>query len=209
MRLRRKKWAPEMIQEHKDIALNLDSLTALPPCDSLEIGSGRGKFLMEKALANPSHHFLGIEINYNAFSLAIKRAQDERYKQMAKNYAFVNAPMEKVMPFISKESLDSIFLNFSDPWPKKRQYKRRLTYPTRLEEYYQKLKKGGKLYFKTDNLDLFQASETYFKDFGKFKILFDGPYLKDDPDDVMTEFEEKFRNQGLPIYRIVAVKEEA
>jgi len=205
MRLRRKKWAGKMIEDNQSIALNLDSLENLPDADYLEIGSGRGLFLLEKALKDQEHFYLGIEINYNAFSLAIKRAQDERYKDLS-NFAFLNAPFDKVFPFLKENRFKAIYLNFSDPWPKKRQFKRRLTYPTKLEQYYQLLVNDGKIFFKTDNELLFLSSNEYFKEFGKFQVLSSGIYEKNDSDDVVTEFEKKFRDQGLKIYRIVAKK---
>ena len=70
MRLRRKKWAPETIARHPDTALNLDSLNNLPEFSYLEIGSGKGRFLLTMAKNNPSRKYLGIEMNYNAFSLS-------------------------------------------------------------------------------------------------------------------------------------------
>ncbi len=162
---------------------------------------------MEKAKANPTLRFLGIEINYNAFSIAIKKSEDTSYLPTMKNYAFLNVPFAKALPLMAKGSVREIYLNFPDPWPKKRQFKRRLTFPSRLAEYYGLLKKGGKVFFKTDNKDLFSASEQYFAQFGGFAIEFSGIYEADDPSDVMTEFEAKFRGLGQPIYRIVARKE--
>lgn len=204
MRLRRKKWAPSMIEAHPDVALTEGKEAELLPFDGLEIGSGRGKFLLEMAKKNPSRRFLGLEMNYNAFSLAVKRAAND--PDAPKNFAFLNVPMERVMETLKDDSISDIYLNFSDPWPKKKQYKRRLTYPTRLYEYYRVLKKGGTVRFKTDNEALYRDSVHYFKAFGQFEIRFEGVYETDDPDDVCTEFEARFRAQGVPIYRIVAVK---
>lgn len=207
MRLRRKKWAPEVIARHPGKALGPAELDRLPSFDCLEIGSGRGRFLLEKAKANPGHSFLGVEVNYNAFSLAIKRIEDPAYPPTMTNFAFLNVPLEKMVALVKPQSIAEIYVNFPDPWPKKRQFKRRLTYPARLAEYYAMLKKGGRVLFKTDNRDLFEASVAYFALFSKLRVLFAGPYPADDPTDVMTEFETKFRAAGCIIYRIVAIKD--
>lgn len=206
MRLRRKRWASRVISEYSDIALSVRDLDSLPVFDRLEIGSGRGRFLLETARKHPEARFLGVEVNYNAFSLAVKRAEDYVKPGEETNFWFLNASMEQLSEKIQPGSLETVYLNFSDPWVKKRQYKRRLTYPTRLFEYYTYLKKGGEIRFKTDNRELFEASEQYFKEAGVFDVVFCGVYPQDDEDDVCTEFEEKFRGQGLPIYRIVARK---
>ena len=116
MRLRRKKWAPETIARHPGTALNLDSLNNLPEFSYLEIGSGKGRFLLTMAKNNPSRKYLGIEMNYNAYSLAIKLSEDPLFAEFDNgNYAFINAPCERVFEKIKPESLDCIYLNFSDP----------------------------------------------------------------------------------------------
>lgn len=205
MRLRHKKWAPETIARHPTTALNLDSLDNLPKFSYLEIGSGKGLFLLTMAKNNPTNNYLGVEINYNAFSAAIKLSENDEYKELS-NYAFINAPFQRVYEKIEKESLDTIFLNFSDPWPRKREHKRRLTYPTMLENYLKILKVGGKIIFKTDNVDLYTDSSKYFASVVGLKVIYDGVYEVEDDDDVMTEFESKFRSQGKQIFRIVAAK---
>lgn len=205
MRLRRKKWAPETIARHPDTALNLDDIDRLPKFNCLEIGSGKGRFLLNMAKKNPSNAYLGIEINYNAYSAAIKLSEDEEFAEV-RNYAFMNAPFQRVYEKIGKESLDCIFLNFSDPWPRKREHKRRLTYPTFLEKYLSMLRKGGRILFKTDNDELFDDSCKYFQSMEGLDIDFMGIYETEVEDDVMTEFEQKFREAGKSIHRIVATK---
>lgn len=205
MRLRRKKWAPDTIARHPDTALNLDNVDSLPSFNCLEIGSGKGRFLLNMAKNNPQNNYLGIEINYNAFSAAIKLSESEEFSDV-KNYAFMNAPFQRVYEKIEQDSLDMIFLNFSDPWPRKREHKRRLTYPTLLEKYLLILKQGGTIAFKTDNDELYTDSCEYFKSVKGLKIEYMDVYEKEDEGDVMTEFEEKFREAGKSIYRIVARK---
>lgn len=179
----------------------------LPEFSYLEIGSGKGRFLLTMAKNNPSRKYLGIEINYNAFSLAIKLSEDPLFAEFDnRNYAFINAPCERVFEKIKPESLDCIYLNFSDPWPRKREHKRRLTYPTLLNVYLNLLKKDGMVVFKTDNVELYEDSTKYFSSVVGFDVIFEGEYKEEALDDVMTEFEQKFREQGKPIFRIIAKK---
>lgn len=209
MRLRHKKWAPATIARHPDSALNLDNLDSLPSFSYLEIGSGKGRFLLTMAKKHPERRYLGVEINYNAFSLAIKLSEDIEFNDPPlHNFAFINAPFQRVFEKIPKESLDVIYLNFSDPWPRNREHKRRLTYPTFLNSYLSILKDGGLVRFKTDNESLYQDSLKYFASVSQFEMVLEGVYEKEDDDDVMTEFEQKFREQGKKIFRIVAKKKE-
>ncbi|MCI2068967.1 MAG: tRNA (guanosine(46)-N7)-methyltransferase TrmB [Bacilli bacterium] len=206
MRLRHKPWADDLLQAHKEVALNDNDLPSLPPFNCLEIGSGCGEFLIQMASAHPENSYLGAEVANTAFAIAIKKlVGEEKYPH---NLIFINTPAEKLMEFVSPSSLDRIFLNFSDPWPKKRHHKRRLTYPTRLAEYYAALKKGGVLAFKTDNDDLYMDSVGYFKTFGKFHFTSIDDYKVEAEDDFPSEYEKKFRLKGVKIHRIVAVKEE-
>ena len=205
MRLRHRPWAEDTISANREVALVREDEDALPAFDRLEIGSGRGRFLLEKALKEPAHSFLGLEMNYNAFALAVKRWADMDPRPT--NAKFLNDTLEHVIDRIPAGSVEEIYLNFSDPWPKIKQQKRRLTHPDRLAEYYRILKLDGRILFKTDNRDLFEASLHYFEVFARFTVTFQGVYEEDEPSDVCTEFEQKFRSQGLPIYRIVAVKQ--
>jgi tRNA (guanine-N7-)-methyltransferase len=100
-----------------------------------------------------------------------------------------------------------IYLNFSDPWPKLRHHKRRLTSPGNLEKINRILASKGMIYLKTDNLDLFQYSLENLKRMPYNMIRVDAPYVEVDAKDVTTEYEAFFRNQGQPIYRFIAQKE--
>lgn len=107
---------------------------------------------------------------------------------------------------IGENKFDIIYLNFSDPWPKKRQHKRRLTYPTCLNEYYKELKKDGKVIFKTDNDLLFEDSIPYFEESPLEIVSITRDYAVLDNDDKMTEYEKKFRGLNTPIKRLIAIK---
>ena len=205
MRLRRKKWAPETIARHPGTALNLDSLNNLPEFSYLEIGSGKGRFLLTMAKNNPSRKYLGIEMNYNAYSLAIKLSEDPLFAEFDNhNYAFINAPCERVFEKIKPESLDCIYLNFSDPWPKKRYAKRRLSSATFLDQYKRILSRDGEIQMKTDNSALFEYSLIEFQNAGFKMVEVSVDYRRETHDeDAITEYEQKFISLGQPIYRCV------
>lgn len=205
MRLRHKPWADDLIKEHKDIALNVDDIPSLPDFNVLEVGSGCGGFILQMAEKFPEYQFLGAEVAETAFAIALKKMLG--LEKVPTNVKFINTPIDTLIPAIKDNSLDRVYLNFSDPWPKKRHHKRRLTYPTRLASYFRILKDGGTLFFKTDNVDLYNDSKKYFEQFGQFKFTFIDEYKEVTPDDVASEYETKFRAKGVMIHKIIAVKE--
>ena len=156
MRLRHKKWAEPLIEANRDIALLDDDIFSLPDFNELELGSGCGDFLIQKAKANKDINYLGVEINNIAFAISIKKLVNE--EDRPSNVHFINTDAHKLLANLKEESIDVIYLNFNDPWPKKKHHKRRLTYVTMLEIYYKLLKKGGKVLYKTDNDVLYEDS---------------------------------------------------
>ncbi len=203
MRLRHKKWQEGMIEDNEDIALQELSDELISSITDLEIGSGRGQFLIDLAKKNPKRNYLGVEINRTAFAIAVKKLVNE--EQKLTNVQYLNMPIDDVLPKLRLESLDNIYLNFSDPWPKKRHNRRRLTYPTRLMQYLNLLKKDGKILFKTDNPILFEASVEYFLSIEELKTSIDRDYQLTE-DDCLTEYEKKFRERGVKICKIIAKK---
>ena len=178
-----------------------DGLNAYIPY-YLEIGSGKGQFLALMAVNNPDITFIGIERNVTCAGFTAKKLVEREIK----NAKLVHADAGVVLPAISDNSVEGLFLNFSDPWPKKRHAKRRLTSNSFLLEYYRILKSGGHLIFKTDNYDLFVYSLEVIKD-SPFKLI-EADYNYDGKADfdALTEYEENFRNLGQPIYRLVLEK---
>ncbi len=207
MRLRHKKWQDRVLGENRDIGKDLSTFDpeSVKNYSRLEIGSGCGGFLIDRAKKNPDKNFLGVEINQTAFAIAVKKASDE--KEKVKNFTFLNSPIERIFPLIGDGQLDAIFINFPDPWPKKRQRKRRLSYPDRLKEYYRRLKQGGKIYFRTDNASLFADSVGYFKTVELYSLQIIEPFEVEKQDVLSpTEYETKFRAKGVPIHLLVATK---
>jgi tRNA (guanine-N7-)-methyltransferase len=210
MRLKKKPWGEQILQEYSEyliLAYELDE----PKFQSflkhpklvLEIGAGKGDFALQMAKKYPDIHFVAIEMQSMALAYALRKIQDEKIE----NLLFVNVDAHFLFEKLYDYKFETIFLNFSDPWPKKRQNKRRLTYPTMLKEYYNILKDDGKLIFKSDNDVLFNDSVEYLKE-SQFKLI-DITYDYDglDPYDALTEYESRFRNLNVPIKRFIVGKE--
>ena len=153
MRTKYKPWAKPYLEEHTEVMCPFDKLNDYKDY-YLEIGSGKGQFLLEMAQKYPNLTFIGVEMNVTCAGFTAKKLVENEIS----NAKLVHANAAVMMPTIKDNSVEGIFLNFSDPWPKKRHTKRRLTSNTFLLEYYRILKSGGKLIFKTDNLDLFNYS---------------------------------------------------
>ena len=208
MRLRHRKWGDEFLLENKNLIKDKDNLDQdfidFINHDNLrlEIGVGRGDFIVQMALANPNVYFLGVEMSSMALAIAGKKIIENEIK----NVLLINIDMHYLFEKIGENKFDIIYLNFSDPWPKKRQHKRRLTYPTCLNEYYKELKKDGKVIFKTDNDLLFEDSIPYFEESPLEIVSITRDYAALDNDDKMTEYEKKFRGLNTPIKRLIAIK---
>ena len=170
----------------------------------LEIGMGKGKFISELAVRYPDRNFLGIE----KFSSVLVRALDKRKELEIDNLLFLRFDAEALLDIFEKEEVDGIYLNFSDPWPKDRHAKRRLTSERFLKRYEQILKPEGEVIFKTDNRDLFDFSLEEAKKAG-WEILsctYDLHHSEYAEGNIMTEYEERFSREGKPIGRLVMKK---
>lgn len=208
MRLRKRKWMEELLENRKDIFYEEADLSKALEFDKdkriiIEIGSGKGGFIKQMATNYPHDQFLGIEMQRSALAIALKYIEENSLN----NLKLLNIDAFKIFASLESETVDVIFLNFSDPWPKKKQHKRRLTYYTFLKEYYRILKKDGLLIFKTDNDNLFEDSLKYINE-SEFKLVdctFD--YDGKDHYDAKTEYETKFREMGVKIKRFIAKKE--
>ena len=175
---------------------------------SLEIGMGKGKFIYEMAKRDPVRNFIGIERYDSVLLKAIKRREkEEEGGTVLQNLYYMSMDARLLTEIFSSEEIDTIYLNFSDPWPKKRQANRRLTSPVFLKLYEQVLSKDGHIEFKTDNRDLFDYSLESFQENG-WDILAKSFDLHHDDmlssRNIMTEYEEKFSSKGQVIYRVEA-----
>ena len=171
----------------------------------IEIGMGKGKFITELSLKNPNINYIGIE----KYSSVLIRALEKRGELEIDNLIFIRMDAVEICEAFDEGEVDRIYLNFSDPWPKDRHAKRRLTSRQFFERYDRILKKDGVVEFKTDNRPLFDFSLEEINE-TKFKIdayTFDLHGNKESEiyqGNVMTEYEEKFVGLGNPICKFVA-----
>jgi len=164
----------------------------------LEIGAGKGDFIVNKAERNPDVNYLALEMNTNAFVSACEKIEEEELT----NVFGIVGKAEELLDMFEDNEISKIYLNFSTPWPKKRHNKRRLSHENFLKLYDRICKPGGELELKTDNEEFFDASILYMEDFG-MKILEVDRNLSED-DSIVTEYERKFRNKNMPIFYLKA-----
>lgn len=173
----------------------------------IEVGMGKGRFIMDMARLNPEYNYIGIEMYDSVLLRAVQKL--EQSDENLPNLYFIRMDARNLPEVFGKEEVDHIYLNFSDPWPKDRHAKRRLTSRQFLERYDQILTKEGQVEFKTDNRPLFEFSLEEIEAAG-WKLLAHTFDLYHDEDmikgNVMTEYEEKFSSAGNPIHKLIAVR---
>lgn len=170
----------------------------------IEIGMGKGSFIMEMARRNPDINYIGIE-KYS--SVLIRAVEKRRLEPTMNNLFFIRMEAEYIEDVFDKGEVGYIYLNFSDPWPKDRHAKRRLTSRQFLARYDNILGSEGGITFKTDNVSLFDFSLEEVEEAG-WKLINSTRDLHNsefNEGNVMTEYEKKFSEQGNPICRLVAV----
>ncbi|MCH5138554.1 tRNA (guanosine(46)-N7)-methyltransferase TrmB [Clostridiaceae bacterium UIB06] len=208
MRLRKKWWArPEMEaspltivkpQEykgkwHQEFKNNNDIY--------LELGCGRGKFISTHAQQNPDINYIGVDLKDEVIIYALKKlieAELENGRVIPMNIAGISEVFDK-------DEISRIYINFCNPWPKDRHNKRRLTHTKFLTEYKKIIKPGSEIWFKTDNVELFEASQVYFKESGfSIEYLTYDLHNSDFQGNVVTEYEEKFTSLGMKTMFLLA-----
>ena len=203
MRTKYKKWAVDYIKDHPEIILHDENISSyLDKKLNIEIGSGKGDFIIGMALSHADEFFIAVEKISSVGGIAAKKMNELHLP----NALLYPSDVVNLFSLLPDNSINNIYLNFSDPWPKKRHEKRRLTYIKFLNEYYRILKPNGYLIFKSDNDDLYQYSLEEIT-LSPFKLI-----SKDDDyqllsDDVETEYEHKFRSLGNKIHRFILRKE--
>ena len=166
----------------------------------IEIGCGKGDFIVGTAAKEPDVNFLAVEKVSDVLVIAAEKVKASGLE----NVRVCCIDAKELTEIFEAHSIDRIYLNFSDPWPKARHEKRRLTYRSFLEIYKQILKEDGAIYFKTDNRGLFDFSLEEFKEFGirMEKLTFDLHNSEYMEGNVMTEYEKRFSSMGVPINRV-------
>ena len=166
----------------------------------LEIGIGRGRFILNTSLAQPDVCFLGLELRVEMVMQAIGRV-----KELPPNLYLLQLNAQLLPELFAPREIDVIYINFPDPWPKNKHAKRRLTSPDFLQIYRQVLSESGEIRFKTDNRDLFEWSLLNFEQYG-FELSRTDRGLAEEDSGVISEYEKRFRTKGQPIYYACAVK---
>mgnify|MGYP000222686960 CR=1 FL=1 len=172
-----------------------------PGCElRLELGCGKGRFTCETAQREPEVLFVAVERVPDAMVMAMERAQAMELQ----NVLFIDADVARLADYFAPGEVERIYLNFCDPWPRKKNAKRRLTHRNFLARYSRVLTPGGQIHLKTDNPQLFQFSLEEFQalDFPVRAVTWN--LHEHGPVGIMTDYEEKFYRSGLPIHRCEA-----
>lgn len=173
----------------------------------IEVGMGKGRFIMDMAKLHPDRNYIGIEMYDSVLLRAVQKR--EQLAEELPNLYFIRMDARNLPEVFAKGEVDRIYLNFSDPWPKDRHAKRRLTSRQFLERYGQILAPGGQVEFKTDNRGLFEFSLEEAREAGwnleacTFDLHHEEQMMEGN---VMTEYEEKFSSMGNPIHKMIIGK---
>ena len=174
----------------------------------VEIGTGKGRFILNMTKENPQINFVGIERYSSVLLRAVEKFDTDEFKEL-ENVRFICIDARRIEEVFAKDEVDRIYLNFSDPWPKARHAKRRLTSTEFLERYQKVLVPFGRLEFKTDNTELFNFSLEQMKEAGWTLqgFTYDLHHNEEmNSGNIMTEYEEKFSGKGNPINKLIAVR---
>lgn len=218
MRLRGRKGIREEIEQQKDLVV-LDPQQWKGRWSEwfgndkpifVELGMGKGKFISGMSVLYPEYNFIGVDMYDELIRRASDKARiaaDREDGSAPDNLALALFNIERIEEMFAEAELGRIYLNFSDPWPKKKHARRRLTHPGFISKYIRLLGSRGEIHFKTDSRSLFEFSLNSFADMNirlrniSLDLHKDGPA----PNNVMTEYETKFSEQNMPIYRLEAV----
>ncbi len=217
MRMRKKKWAePE---------LNACEFFIKNPCDyknnwkdffkngnplELEVGCGKGNFVSHKGLLNPDTNYLAVDLISNMLAVArrnIVKLFSENNRE-CKNIALTSYNVDKISEIVGEgDGISKIYINFCNPWPRLKHNKRRLTHPTKLNQYKEILTENGEIHFKTDSDLLFDDSLEYFKECGfEITYLTRDLHNSDVVGNIVTEHEKMFSDEGIKIKFLIAKK---
>ena len=175
----------------------------------IEIGMGKGQFLLTLAKENPSINYIGIERYSSVLLRAVEKFDRDEYREL-ENIRFICMDAKELDKVFAPEEVDKIYLNFSDPWPKARHAKRRLTSKEFLKRYEGILVQHGEVEFKTDNTELFNFSLEQIEEAKGWELLahtFDLHHSEEmNKGNIMTEYEAKFSAKGQPINKLIATR---
>ncbi|MBU3192810.1 tRNA (guanosine(46)-N7)-methyltransferase TrmB [Clostridium algidicarnis] len=205
MRLRKKWWARPELEQSKEVITEPKLLKGNWKEEFknnnpiyLELGCGKGKFIGTQAQANKDINFIGIDLKDEVLVYALRKVNE--VEREVDNIRLIPLEIAFIEEVFDKNEIDRIYINFCNPWPKLSHNKRRLTHSRFLERYKTFLQPESEIWFKSDDKDLFDASLEYFNESG-FELLYHTYDLhnSDFKENVMTEYEEKFRSKGMKI----------
>lgn len=218
MRLRGRKGIREALEKQKDLVV-LDPEPYRGKWNDffgndhpiyVELGMGKGRFISEMSTRYPEINFIGVDMYDELVRRASEKALaawEEKQGGQPQNLALVRFNIQQIEQMFADNEIERIFLNFSDPWPKKKHMRRRLTHPAFLRKYIQLCNENGEIHLKTDSTILFEFSLNSFSDMGlqlrNISLNLHGEELRSDL--VMTEYEMKFVERDQPIYRCEAM----
>lgn len=219
MRIRRKPWArpelaacPFFVDDPQTVCGKWHGWFPKQQPLHLELGCGRGVFIAELALRRPDVNFLAVDLKSDILGVA-KRNVEAAFREAGRevdNVALTAQDIERIHLILDgKDTVDRIYINFCNPWPKPTYKKKRLTHPKQLAKYRAFLKPGGEVHFKTDDSGLFEDSVRYFEEEGfAVRYLTRDLHASGYEPNIMTEHEQMFSEQGIPIKFLIAVKKE-
>lgn len=217
MRMRKKRHGAERLQSCAEFLAPEREVTMADPLAPfankkgevhLEIGCGKGAFAVKNAASRPEINFYAMEKVENVMINALEKAMARR-DEVKNNLRFIIGHAEELEEMFPEHSINTVYLNFSDPWPKKGHHRRRLTAPERLDTYKKLLVPGGKIIQKTDNVELFEYSVEEYQNAG-LKLEFATTDLHNSAraaENITTEYEENFMREGKPICCVIVSTE--
>ena len=194
MRQKKLKYVNLELLEDGGVLVDTVPVEIYHPNTFLEIGSGKGLFITSLAKDHPENFYIAMEVNMNVCYRILEKKKELKLD----NLLIILGNADDLLSYIKPQSISGLYLNFSDPWPKKKHHKRRLTAPSFMEKYIQVLKNDAFVQFRTDQIELFDSSIEYMHQYIK---LIDINYALE-PSRYMTEYEIKKRKIG-PIYQLV------
>ena len=199
MRLRKKPHTDEKLQNFIDFVTvgDVEPIKKFSANElHVELGTGKGDFITQIAERNPQINFIGLEVEATCVLAAARKVREKNLS----NVRLIVFDVSNIAEIFSEHEVDRLYINFCDPWPKKRHAKRRLTNIKFLEQYKKILKVGGEIFFKTDNRALFDYSLEQFALAGlEVHDVTNDLHSSEPPENIRTEYENKFSEQGVPI----------
>ena len=203
MRIRKKRNVNEKLQDFSDIVISAEEDWRNKFTDKklyVELGTGKGDFISQIAALNPDIFFIGLEVEATVVYAAARKIREKNLT----NVRLMVFDINNIDTLFNENEIDRLFINFCDPWPKKRHAKRRLTHIRFLDKYRRLLKPEGEIQFKTDNRGLFDFSLEQFElaNAKVSEVSYD-LHADNSSDNIETEYERKFSGLGFPINRCV------